>query len=66
MLRRAAYAIFVLSALVGLGMLLWPAPAPKDMPQTEFVLLDGGKTSLAERITYRKDKRHFFLESKII
>jgi peroxiredoxin len=48
MLRRAAYAIFVLSALVGLGMLLWPAPAPKDRPQAEFVLLDGGKTSLAE------------------
>src|SRR3989344_915123 len=48
MLRRAAYAIFVLSALVGLGMLLWPASAPKDRPQAEFVLLDGGKTSLAE------------------
>ena len=48
MLRRAAYAIFVLAALTGLGMLLWPAPAPKDRPQAEFVLLDGGKTSLAE------------------
>ena len=48
MLRRAAYAIFVLAALVGLGMLLWPAPAPKDRPQAEFLLLDGGKTSLAE------------------
>ena len=48
MLRRAAYAIFVLAALTGLGMLLWPAPAPKDMPQAEFLLLDGGKTSLAE------------------
>ena len=48
MLRRAAYAIFVLATLVGLGMLLWPAPAPKDRPQAEFLLLDGGKTSLAE------------------
>lgn len=48
MLRRATYAIFVLAALAGLGMLLWPAPVPKDMPQAEFLLLDGRNIALAE------------------
>lgn len=41
MLRRAAYAVFVLATLAGLVVLLWPAPGPRSVADVEFHLLDG-------------------------
>jgi thiol-disulfide isomerase/thioredoxin len=48
MLRRAAYAVFILAALAGLVVLLWPAPGPRVVADVDFHLLDGRKLAIAE------------------
>ncbi len=47
MIRRAAFAIFILAALGGLVIMLWPEPARRGVAETEFQLLDGRKITLA-------------------
>lgn len=47
MIRRVAYAVFVLAALAGLVVTLWPAPALHGVADAEFQLLDGRKITLA-------------------
>ncbi len=46
MIRRAAFAVFILAALGGLVIMLWPEPARRSMAETEFQLLDGRKLTL--------------------
>jgi len=46
MLRRAAFAVFILAALAGLVALLWPAPGPRSVAGAEFHLLDGRTLTL--------------------
>ncbi len=48
MIRRAAFAVFVLAALAGLVMMLWLEPGHRGVVETEFLLLDGGKIHLGE------------------
>ncbi len=48
MIRRAAFAVFVLAALAGLVMMLWPEPGRRGVAEIEFLLLDGGKITLGE------------------
>ena len=48
MLRRTAYVIFIIAALAGLVVMLWPEPAPRRAVNAEFPLLDGNKITLAE------------------
>ncbi len=48
MIRRAAYAVFVLAALAGLAVLLWPTYGPRTAADVEFQLLDGRKLALQE------------------
>ena len=48
MIRRAAYVIFIIAALTGLVVMLWPAPGPQLVADTEFHLLDGRKLALKE------------------
>lgn len=48
MVRRAAFIVFVLAALTGLAVMLWPAPAPLGTADVEFQLLDGKKLALKE------------------
>lgn len=47
MIRRAAYIVFVLAAIAGLVITLWPAPALHGVADVEFQLLDGRKITLA-------------------
>lgn len=47
MLRRATFVVFVLAAIAGLVVTLWPAPALHGVADVEFQLLDGRKMSLA-------------------
>lgn len=47
MIRRAAITIFVLAALGGLVVMLWPEPTRRGVAETEFQLLDGKKITLA-------------------
>ncbi len=48
MIRRAAIAVFILAALGGLVIMLWPEPARRGVTETEFQLLDGKKITLME------------------
>ncbi len=48
MIRRAAFAVFILAALGGLVIMLWPEPPRRGVAETEFQLLDGRKLALAE------------------
>jgi peroxiredoxin len=45
-IRRAAFAVFILAALAGLVALLWPAPGPRSVTDVEFRLLDGRTLTL--------------------
>lgn len=47
MLRRATFVVFVLAAIAGLVVTLWPAPALHGVADVEFQLLDGRKMTLA-------------------
>lgn len=46
MIRRAAFAVFILVALSGLVVMLWPEQARRSIAETEFQLLDGKKITL--------------------
>lgn len=46
MLRRVTFAVFVLAAIAGLVVTLWPAPALHGVADVELQLLDGRKMSL--------------------
>ena len=46
MIRRTAFFIFVLAALAGLVVTLWPTPVLRDVGDIEFQLLDGRKLAL--------------------
>ena len=48
MVRRTAFVVFVLAALAGLTVMLWPEPSPRRVADAEFLLLDGSKITLAE------------------
>ena len=48
MIRRAAIAVFILAALGGLVIMLWPEPVRRGVAETEFQLLDGKKITLME------------------
>lgn len=48
MIRRAVFVVFVLAALAGLTITLWPELASPRAADAEFLLLDGSKITLAE------------------
>jgi len=48
MIRRAAYAVFVIAALSGLVIMLWPEPARRATTEIEFQLLDGRRLALKD------------------
>lgn len=48
MIRRAAFVIFILAALGGLVIMLWPESARRAIAEVEFPLLDGRRITLTE------------------
>ncbi len=48
MIRRAAFAVFILVALSGLVVMLWPEPGRRAVAEAEFILLDGRTLTLKE------------------
>lgn len=48
MIRRATFVVFVLAALAGLTITLWPELGSRHVADVEFSLLDGSKITLAE------------------
>ena len=48
MIRRTAFVVFVLAALAGLVVTLWPTSVLHGVANVEFQLLDGRKIALAE------------------
>lgn len=46
MIRRAAFVVFVLAALAGLVVTLWPASMSRGVANVQFQLLDGRKIAL--------------------
>lgn len=48
MIRRAAFAVFLLAALAGLAVMLWPESARRAIAEVEFPLLDGRRIALTE------------------